>query len=361
MDTNSKSDGEPAASGAARSPEPEANGATRELELELELAPAFTVDPAVASEAEQKGCREFFLGKANKTAERYMRIRNHMIAEWEATKPAYLTKIRARAGLKNCGDVNAIGRVHTFLEGARIINAGAVQTRRSGPRGGARRVEYASTDGSSDEDEDVRGGAGMGTTARRRRVRGEGGTWVNEDEFYGGHVIAHDVVERHADDAGTRRHADDPDYSDSGGSSDGGRRKRRRRRGNGRMAVSEFRLIPCRTFDTGEAPFVVRIAAGALALMDLHAHLMYTEIIGLLGGQFSADARTVDVEVAFPCNSTSTTTECEMDPASEVEARRVFSSTQRHVVGWFHSHPTFEATPSVRDIHNQHAYQMLCR
>ncbi|KAJ2655513.1 hypothetical protein IW148_006016 [Coemansia sp. RSA 1199] len=323
-----------------------------------ELQPAFTVDPTTASETEQRGCREFFLGKANKTAERYMRIRNHMIAEWETTKPTYLTKIRARAGLKNCGDVNAIGRVHTFLENARIINAGAVQARRRpAVRSGARRVEYSSSDASSDEDEHV----GMGATGRRRRVRGKDGAWVNEDEYYGGRVISHDVVERHADDAGTRRHADDPDYSDSGASSDGTRRKRRRQRVNGRVASSEFRLIPCRAFGAGEAPFAVRIAAGALVLMDLHAHLMYTEIIGLLGGQFNTATRAVDVEIAFPCNSTSTTTECEMDPASEVEARRVFSATQRHVVGWFHSHPTFEATPSVRDIHNQHAYQTLCR
>ncbi|PIA18506.1 hypothetical protein COEREDRAFT_79945 [Coemansia reversa NRRL 1564] len=88
---------------------------------------------------------------------------------------------------------------------------------------------------------------------------------------------------------------------------------------------------------------------------------MYTEIIGLLGGQFHDEQRVIEVEVAFPCHSTSTTTECEMDPASEVEARRVFSGSGRQALGWFHSHPTFEATPSVRDIHNQHAYQMLCR
>ncbi|KAJ2800749.1 hypothetical protein H4S07_005104, partial [Coemansia furcata] len=108
-------------------------------------------------------------------------------------------------------------------------------------------------------------------------------------------------------------------------------------------------------------PFAVEISAAALALMDLHAHLMYTEVIGLLGGSYDAEAGLVRVDVAFPCNSTSTTTECEMDPASEVDARRVFALQGRHVVGWFHSHPTFDAMPSVRDIHNQHAYQALCR
>ncbi|KAJ2265315.1 Myb-like, SWIRM and MPN domains 1, partial [Coemansia sp. RSA 371] len=135
MDSGSKEDSEQI---PALGPVPATNGrlavngelVAEPVAVNGELQPAFTVDPATTSEAEQRGCREFFLGKANKTAERYMRIRNHMIAEWETTKPTYLTKIRARAGLKNCGDVNAIGRVHTFLENARIINAGAVQARR---------------------------------------------------------------------------------------------------------------------------------------------------------------------------------------------------------------------------------------
>ncbi|KAJ2778091.1 hypothetical protein H4R18_004810 [Coemansia javaensis] len=327
------------------------------------------------SEAERQGCREFFLGRANKTPERYVRIRNHMMQAWAAQRPQYLTKIKARAGLKGCGDVNAIGRVHAFLESAGAINAGAEAARRRPPpaNGAARRRPPAhggsggsGSSGSSDEDAQSDGGwrgpGAAATTGRRRRVRGPDGAWVNEDEYYGGHVIAHDVVERHADDE---------DYSCSSASSDGGgggggRKGRKRRRGGGderwrHNSNSEFRLIPCREFGAVEAPFAVRITAAALALMDLHAHLMYTEIIGLLGGHFLADQRTVEVDIAFPCRSTSTTTECEMDPASEVEARRVFSAAGRQAVGWFHSHPTFEATPSVRDIHNQRAYQALCR
>ncbi|KAJ1732958.1 hypothetical protein LPJ61_001796 [Coemansia biformis] len=355
-----------------------------------ELQRSLTVDPAAVNEAERQGCREFFMGKANKTPERYMRIRNHMVQAWAAQRPQYLTKIKARAGLKDCGDVNAIGRVHTFLEGAGIINAGAEPTHRKPRANGVQRPRQPrrsnghgnlagdafpeSDDGSLSPGSD--GGVGgwhgrMGngvpsSTGRRRRVRDEDGSWVYEDEYYGGRVISHDVVERHADDA---------DYNCSSPSSDEGapRQSKRRRRGNGERSGaskwiynsnSEFRLIPCQAFGVPlapTAPFAVRISAAALALMDLHAHLMYTEIIGLLGGRFRAAERVVEVEVAFPCRSTSTTTECEMDPASEVEARRVFSAGGCQVVGWFHSHPTFEATPSVRDIHNQHAYQTLCR
>ncbi|KAJ1956665.1 hypothetical protein EC988_001229 [Linderina pennispora] len=313
--------------------------------------PKFAIDRTSTCDIERAGCAEFFKGKANKTPERYMTIRNYMVDVWEQTKPQYLTKIKARAGLRHCGDVNAIGRVHTFLENSNIINIGA--TRRSGPvrkppDAARRRRRYSQVSSSSDE-QAVHVPL---SSARRRRVRNDHGEWVYEDELYGGRVISHDVIERRADDA-------DGDYTYSSDESSQGKR---RKRTNGKWAAnSEFRLIPCQAFAGGAQPFAVRVSARALALMDLHAHLMYTEIIGLLGGRFSADTRRLDVDIAFPCHSTSTTTECEMDPASEVEARRVFAARGMQVVGWFHSHPTFEATPSVRDIHNQHAYQVLCR
>ncbi|KAJ2005602.1 hypothetical protein GGI04_002178 [Coemansia thaxteri] len=340
-----------------------------DADAEAAPAPLFALDLSAVCDVERRACHEFFAGKANKTPERYMAIRNYMVQAWQSTQPQYLTKIRARAGLRNCGDVNAIGRVHTFLEGARVINVGAVaRVHRQRPAPSAtsasrrrRRLALGSGSSSEGEDEDEEEEE---LPVRRRRVRGGDGGWVYEDEHPGGHVIAHSVVERHADDAAYS-------VSDGGGSSgsDGGgkrRGKRRRRRGEARAAAyqapSEFRLVPCCVFGAArQQPFAVQMTAAALALMDLHAHLMDTEVIGLLGGAYDASARVVRVDVAFPCNSTSTTTECEMDPASEVDARRVFARAARHVVGWFHSHPTFDAMPSVRDIHNQHAYQALCR
>lgn len=43
-------------------------------------------------------------------------------------KPRYLNKTSVRPGLKNCGDVNCIGRIHTYLElvGAINFNCGNV-------------------------------------------------------------------------------------------------------------------------------------------------------------------------------------------------------------------------------------------
>ena len=70
--------------------------------------------------------QEFFLGRNTKTPERYMSIRNQIIDMWNETKPNYLSKTQVRNKLKDCGDVNAIGRIHNFLEKAGWINCGPV-------------------------------------------------------------------------------------------------------------------------------------------------------------------------------------------------------------------------------------------
>lgn len=97
--------------------------------------------------------------------------------------------------------------------------------------------------------------------------------------------------------------------------------------------------------------------------MDFHSHLAHTEIIGLLGGNFitRGDQKVLQVKTVFPCQSTSTGIQCEMDPASEMKAREVFADRGFDVVGWYHSHPTFEPHPSIRDIENQTSYQTLFR
>ena len=48
-----------------------------------------------------------------------------------------------------------------------------------------------------------------------------------------------------------------------------------------------------------------------------------------------------------------------MDPESEMKAREVFARKGLSVVGWYHSHPTFEPNPSVRDIEYQRLYQVI--
>jgi hypothetical protein len=64
----------------------------------------------------------FVVGKPAKTPERYLRIRNHIINCWKKSKPSYLTKTAGRKNLADCGDVNAVGRIHAYLESINAIN-----------------------------------------------------------------------------------------------------------------------------------------------------------------------------------------------------------------------------------------------
>ena len=110
-------------------------------------------------------------------------------------------------------------------------------------------------------------------------------------------------------------------------------------------------------------PFSVRVSPDATFLADLHAHVCESEIIGFLGGHYSVEERCLYIQAAFPCKSTdredSGQTDVEMDPVSQIYAREAIDTNGMKVVGWYHSHPTFQPDPSVTDIENQASYQQL--
>ncbi|NXU58820.1 MYSM1 deubiquitinase, partial [Turnix velox] len=85
------------------------------------------VDRNVILEEEKQAIPEFFEGRQAKTPERYLKIRNYILDQWEKCKPKYLNKTSVRPGLKKCGDVNCIGRIHTYLELIGAINFGCEQ------------------------------------------------------------------------------------------------------------------------------------------------------------------------------------------------------------------------------------------
>lgn len=58
----------------------------------------------------------------------------------------------------------------------------------------------------------------------------------------------------------------------------------------------------------------MELSPQVLAVIDVHSHLCTTEVIGLLGGRYSASAGTLVVEAAQPCRSLSTGHQCEMCP-----------------------------------------------
>ncbi|KAF9088825.1 hypothetical protein BGX23_007095 [Mortierella sp. AD031] len=418
------------------------------------------LDKAVITEEETRVHSEFFCNKASKTPERYQRIRNTIIQAWENSPSTYLTKTSVRSALKDCGDVNAIGRVHSWLESIGVINVGMTASSpgaslarpRNGGNNSSKKRGASEERGWSSSSSSSAPRRGSHITAysalddmdsvwvtppfRRRRVRNERGEWVNESDLEG-HVIEHNVhnnnkeekrygsskrSDRHNtdifqldDEAFFERHGmtkdemeeeleqerlaaqnakyfaesevhpvnnrvpknmraqhlirqsnrsyfhDDHDDDDgdmeayfdedgAGGSLSGGNQ------------YDPFRLVPLRKYNAqSPAPFRVKVSSDAMLIMDFHSHLAETEVIGLLGGLYDEDEKILFILGVFPCRSISTGLQCEMDPESDVEARFFFSSKGFVVVGWYHSHPTFEPNPSIRDIENQSEHQTMFR
>lgn len=109
-------------------------------------------------------------------------------------------------------------------------------------------------------------------------------------------------------------------------------------------------------------PFKVVVHSNVYALVDVHAHLSTAEVMGFLAGHWDAEKRTITVCEALPGKSmVDGATECEMDPVVEVDLRAEIEEKGYKVVGWYHSHPTFQAIPSSCDIDNQANYQALFR
>ncbi|KAG1450865.1 hypothetical protein G6F55_009471 [Rhizopus delemar] len=130
-------------------------------------------------------------------------------------------------------------------------------------------------------------------------------------------------------------------------------------------------MIKCEPFigkpgsnTAGSQPFQMIIQSNVLLSMDFHAHLMTTEIIGFLAGDWDKETMRIVVREAYPCRSIETgrnDVNVEMDPTSAIETRQMIEERNLKVVGWYHSHPTFIPDPSLVDIENQRNYQILCR
>ena len=80
----------------------------------------------------------------------------------------------------------------------------------------------------------------------------------------------------------------------------------------------------CESFSSFfQAPFRLEVFSTALAVMDIHAHISRTEVIGMLGGQFDKPSSCLTISMAVPCKSISTGMQCEMDPGELLSGRAV--------------------------------------
>ncbi|KAG7228844.1 hypothetical protein INR49_008622 [Caranx melampygus] len=271
------------------------------------------MDKDTITEDEKQAIPEFFEGRTSKTPERYLKIRNYILDQWLKSKPKYLNKTSVRPGLKNCGDVNCIGRIHTYLELIGAINFSCEQAVYNRPKV----VDRSKHKVGKDVLEAYQLAQRLQSMrTRKRRVRDIWGNWCDAKDLEGQtyeHLSAEELALRREEMKKQPRPC-----------------KMSRYRGS----LDPFQLIPCRSF--GE---------------DVqHAHVSRGEVIGLLGGTFNEEEKVLKICAAEPCNSVSTGLQCEMDPVSQTQACDVLSSLGFSVVGWYHSHPSFHPNPSVRDI-----------
>ncbi|XP_076009318.1 histone H2A deubiquitinase MYSM1 [Genypterus blacodes] len=293
------------------------------------------MDMKAITEEEKQAIPEFFEGRPSKTPERYLKIRNYILDQWLKSKPKYLNKTSVRPGLKNCGDVNCIGRIHTYLELIGAINFNCEQAVYNRPKVLDRSKHK--------EGKDVLEAYQLAQRlqsmrTRKRRVRDIWGNWCDAKDLEGQtyeHLSAEELALRREE-----------------------MKKRPKPFKRFRGSFDPFQLIPCKSFgEEAQEPFQVVVYAEALLIMDMHAHVSWGEVIGLLGGTFNDEDKVLKICAAEPCNSVSTGLQCEMDPLSQTQACDSLSALGLSVVGWYHSHPSFHPNPSVRDIHTQDQFQ----
>lgn len=296
------------------------------------------MDTETITEDEKQAIPEFFEGRPSKTPERYLKIRNYILDQWLKSKPRYLNKTSVRPGLKNCGDVNCIGRVHTYLELIGAINFNCEQAVYNRPRV----VDRSKPKEGKDLLEAYQLAQRLQSMrTRKRRVRDIWGNWCDAKDLEGTtyeHLSAEELARRREEMKKQPKPCKISRY---------------------RGSVDPFQLIPCRSFEKDvQEPFQVIVCAETLLIMDMHAHVSRGEVIGLLGGTFNKEEEVLRICAAEPCNSVSTGLQCEMDPVSQTQACDVLSSLGFSVVGWYHSHPSFHPNPSVRDISTQDQFQV---
>ncbi|RKO89885.1 hypothetical protein BDK51DRAFT_46892 [Blyttiomyces helicus] len=134
----------------------------------------------------------------------------------------------------------------------------------------------------------------------------------------------------------------------------------------------EHSLLPCHNFSgkfgsdvEDSQPFDLRVERKALVVMDLHAHLMETEVIGYLAGKFDPEKRELSVHAALPVSRDDDRTgnnplvNVEADSVSLVATAELAHSMGFILVGWYHSHPVFNTNPSDMDVGTQLFHQSV--
>lgn len=300
-----------------RSAEPVIKTEPEHLDAGLQTVLNDTADPVAEyrlsqeiGELEKYLHPEFFEGRPTKTPERYLKIRDYIVAAWNDSRPTYVSKTTVRNGLKHCGDVNCISRIHCMLEQIGAINFGyggehfayirplaklkehflqSVQNKNK-PHGiGAFDVSASLVLGRRQRNKSITvgGGGGGGGAAYERDI---------DANYTVGHVngVSTLLYAAHAKDRESlRREASKP-------------------------LKMEFELIECLRFAKDKIPpFKISMTLSTLLCLHLHALSSRFEVMGFLGGYCakSVGRNKLSLTRYKPCKTASQTgTTCEMCP-----------------------------------------------
>lgn len=236
---------------------------------------------------------EFFEGRPTKTPERYLKIRAFIINSWHECKPHYISKTGVRTGLKHCGDVNCISRIHSLLEQIGAINFG-----HNGQQFTYIRPLIKLTEIFAQPRQNARKLIDNMPHEKRQRIKS-----VNSDNTE--NIDANFTVSH--DDGTLVFHNNGPDKSD-------GEQSRRTK-----ITVKpQFHLIQCYRFGKDRfAPFKVSITLSTLLCMQLHSLSSKHEVMGFLGGHQSKSVgrKKLSLTRYKPCRTSEQSgTMCEMCP-----------------------------------------------
>ncbi|KAG7311456.1 hypothetical protein JYU34_002498 [Plutella xylostella] len=106
-------------------------------------------------------------------------------------------------------------------------------------------------------------------------------------------------------------------------------------------------------------PFLVSMTSNASLILDLHCHLKKEEVYGYLAGTWDLNNHNMIITHTFPCliNKNDKRPRVLVELEIQVEIEKLGLA----LLGWYHSHPTNPAMPSLRDCDNQLEYQIKMR
>lgn len=245
---------------------------------------------------------EFFMQAPTRTPERYLKIRNHILNMWKQCKPAYLSKTCARNGLKKCGDVNAIGRIHLMMEQFGAINF-KCNVRWIRPLSNLYNLFQQNIKNRS---QSSRIFTLLKKEQRKKNNPKVFASSLHETNF----TISHDYPTNITIDSSMI--------------------KRIKSRTENR---TQFELIECTCFSKNEAPFKVSINLSCLLCIYLHSASSKLEIMGFLGGKSNGKGLAI-TRYKPGQTSNQTAISCEMCPVSQLEQSFSLVETGYDLIGW---------------------------